>query len=276
MDISEVKVGATSCQVQQVWLFNFNEEMAKFEQLLIKYSSAILVVDTEFPGVVVHAAAPASTAPFAHAYATLVANVEVLRLIQVGMVLLQPDGSPLPEPGPTAWTFNLAFDKQRHVHAVDSIALLEKSGGVSAAQAYHGIDHATFARRMLTSGFLLSSSVTWAVWSGAWDMAYLARLFTGCPLPDKLDDFLSLCASLWPRLYDIKLVAGQQLPEDQRGSLQVVANALNISFSSQLHQAGVDAVLAGAVYRELAKQRGSAVLPATTLLGCLYGLCPTP
>ncbi len=81
--------------------------------------------DTEFPGVV---AKPMGEyrSQADYQYQLLVLNVNILKLIQLGLSFFDAEGNP--PPGVSTWQFNFKFSLGSDMFAQDSIDLLTRSG----------------------------------------------------------------------------------------------------------------------------------------------------
>ena len=99
------------------------EEFKKIMDIVDDYP--YIAMDTEFPGVV---ARPVGCFKNAHDYhyQTLKCNVDLLRIIQLGLSFSDKDGN-VP-PGTSTWQFNFKFSLEDDMYAQDSIDLLTNSG----------------------------------------------------------------------------------------------------------------------------------------------------
>lgn len=112
-------------EIRNVWASNVEEEMANIRDLLPKYNYIAMVrsrfalsriwhssmlcdaQDTEFPGIVARPVGSYASHTD-YQYQTLRCNVDLLRLIQLGITLSDSEGN-MPEGCPT-WQFNFHFD----------------------------------------------------------------------------------------------------------------------------------------------------------------------
>lgn len=88
--------------IKEVWAENLDEEMLKISKLLETYPN--ISMDTEFPGFY----KKNETGAIQDAYTLIKSNVDILKLIQVGITLSDDQGN-MPSPINT-WQFNLKFD----------------------------------------------------------------------------------------------------------------------------------------------------------------------
>lgn len=88
--------------IKEVWAENLDEEMLKISKLLETYTN--ISMDTEFPGFY----KKNENGAIQDAYTLIKSNVDILKLIQVGITLSDDQGN-MPSPINT-WQFNLKFD----------------------------------------------------------------------------------------------------------------------------------------------------------------------
>jgi CCR4-NOT transcription complex subunit 7/8 len=142
-------------EIRNVWAENVEEEMAVIRQLIEKYN--YVAMDTEFPGIV---AKPVTEtySPDYH-YKSLKVNVDLLKIIQLGLSFADESGNFAP--GCPCWQFNFAFDLEGDMFAQDSIDLLQKSGISFEDHAKRGIDPVLFGELLMVSGLVLDDRVKW-------------------------------------------------------------------------------------------------------------------
>jgi hypothetical protein len=124
---------------------------------------------------------PPPPPPSNHRLQMLRANVEVLRLIQLGLTFLDEDGNPA-EDCPM-WQFNFRFNLEEDLFAPESIELLRRSGLDFLSHQEKGIEVHHFAELLMTSGLVLCDDIKWLTFHSAYDFGYLLRLLTNAPLP---------------------------------------------------------------------------------------------
>jgi len=91
-------------------------------------------------------------------YQTMRCNVDLLKLIQLGVTLSDEDGN---LPDKCTWQFNFKFNTGEDMYAPDSIELLEHSGIDFGELALRGIDVAYFGELLITSGLVLFKDIKW-------------------------------------------------------------------------------------------------------------------
>ena len=109
-------------------------------------------------------------------YQLLRCNVDLLKIIQLGVTFLDEKGT-LPE-GITTWQFNFKFNLTEDMYAEDSVDLLQNSGIQFEKHEQEGIDPMLFAETMLVSGLVLIPNVRWLSFHSGYDFGYLINLLT--------------------------------------------------------------------------------------------------
>ena len=130
----------------------------------------VVAMDTTFPGVVVRPmGAFASQADFR--YQTLRVNVDLLRVIQVGLTFADEIGE-LADGVPT-WQFNFRFSLGEDIFAQDSVDLLQRAGVDFAEHQERGIEADAFGEQLTSSGLVLGEDVRWLSFQSGYDFGYL-------------------------------------------------------------------------------------------------------
>src|SRR5688500_17469628 len=106
--------------IKDVYTDNFVEEIKNISHLINNYP--FISMDTEFPGVVYQSTSNTRDSY----YRTIKANVDNLKIIQLGITLCDEHGN-FPE-GTSTWQFNFKFNLSTDVDSNESIALLSNSG----------------------------------------------------------------------------------------------------------------------------------------------------
>ena len=228
---------------------------------------------------------------------TLRNNVDLLRLIQLGITFSDENGE-LADESPT-WQFNFRFSLEDDVYAADSVALLQRSGIDFASHQEKGIEMEAFGEILMSSGLVLCDSVKWISFHSAYDFAYLLKLLTNTALPGACgarrysssplpppnllpppppsapfaaeeEAFTALLATYFPTVYDVKQLLQFAPAPAIHGGLQRVGEELKVQRVGQQHQAGSDSLMTSAVFFKLKSSRlGGKVDPAWA---GLYGL----
>lgn len=223
--------------------------------------------DTEFPGVVVRPVGTFSSTSDFH-YQTLRANVDLLRVIQLGLAFCD-DAGELADSVPV-WQFNFRFSLEDDLYAPDSVELLTRAGLDFRAHAERGIEADAFAEALTSSGLVLSDDVRWVSFHSGYDFGYLLRLLSGAALPETDAAFAALLRVWFPALYDVKCLA--LVSDDLRGGLARIAEELDVERGLPLHTAGADALLTAAVFFRLRARFFGGVVPDAQFRGVLFGL----
>jgi CCR4-NOT transcription complex subunit 7/8 len=250
--------------IRDVWEENLEEEFALLRELLVQYP--YVAMDTEFPGVV---AKPVGTFRTTHEfyYQTLRCNVNLLKIIQLGISLLNDRGE-VPDKCCT-WQFNFKFSLTDDIYAQDSIDLL-KNGGINFEYfKTYGIEISHFAELMMGSGLVLNPNVHWLTFHSGYDFGYLLRCVSGKDLSEREEEFTAAFHLFFPSVYDIKYIL--RLTElSHTIGLDALGDILGVRRIGTAHQAGSDSLLTGHSFFKLVKERldGNALAAR----GVLYGL----
>lgn len=228
--------------IVEVWEHNFEEEMAKIQVLLEKYN--YIAMDTEFPGIYVQG-------DHITGYNLIKSNVDILKLIQVGITLADENGI-CPQPVST-WQFNLRFDLATDFHASDSISMLKEAGINFEELAERGIDSCYFAEELTSSGLVLNQDIHWITFHGAFDFAYLVKALSNNKLPATLDKFKALLKIYFPSVVDIKILL-KEITDLKNGALSKLARDLDLKRIGTMHQAGSDAEITLRCFFKLKEQ----------------------
>lgn len=225
---------------REVWEQNLDEELSIIREIVNDYP--FVAMDTEFPGVV---ARPVGNhklqAEFL--YQTLRCNVDMLKLIQLGLTFTDSKGN-LPFIGShyCIWQFNFReFSLKEDMYAQDSIELLKHSGIDFRANEERGIDVQRFGELLMVSGVVLSNKVKWITFHSGYDFGYLLKLLTCSPLPAAEADFFHVLSIYFPHIYDMKYL--MKFTDNLHGGLSKLAEQLDISRIGPQHQAGSDSLL---------------------------------
>jgi CCR4-NOT transcription complex subunit 7/8 len=98
------------CGIVDVWAHNLEAEFRKIRKIIQKYP--FVAMDTEFPGIVCRPIAHFQNATD-YQYQQVCTNVNLLRLIQVGITFFDEQGR-IPTPQST-WQFNFRFSLKYYI-----------------------------------------------------------------------------------------------------------------------------------------------------------------
>lgn len=171
-------------RIREVWANNLEQEMRAIRAAVDRYP--YIAMDTEFPGVV---ARPVGSfrSPSDYHYQTMRCNVDLLKIIQIGLTLADEEGN-YPQDVCT-WQFNFRFSVADDMFAPDSLELLKTAGLDFQRHDEIGIDPNDFAELMITSGLVLTDDTKWISFHSGYDFGYLVKLLTNHSLPEREDDF---------------------------------------------------------------------------------------
>ena len=262
--------------------------------------------DTEFPGIVARPIGQFTTKADYH-YQTLRCNVDLLKMIQLGITLFSHTGEMPPAhdpsnttpftsqalaPTPCTWQFNFKFSLDTDMYASESTTMLQKAGIDFKQHEKSGIDPQEFGALLITSGLVLLPDVRWISFHSGYDFGYLMKLMLCQPLPDDEAEFHSLLTIFFPKLFDIKFLlklAGRNgtVNNDQalnaeaqailerlgtKSGLQDIADALNIKRVGTAHQAGSDSWVTGQIYFEMRQKVFEGFIDEERYSGQVWGL----
>lgn len=252
--------------IVNVWADNLHREMARLREVVVKYP--YIAMDTEFPGVVAKPLGQFRSASD-YNYQTLRVNVDLLKIIQLGVTLSDAQGNR--PPGVCCWQFNFRFDRGEDVYAKDSIELLVRSGIDFESHRTRGIDAQEFAELLMTSGLVLDDSVTWIAFHCGYDFAYLLKLLMNQSMPETENEFLELVALFFPVYFDVKYI--MYCCDNFKGSLKALGQSLQVFRIGAEHQAGSDSLLTAATFFKLQETylNSTAVL-LEMYVNVMYGL----
>lgn len=260
---------AEGLRIREVWADNLEKEFELIREIVDDYP--YLAMDTEFPGVVVRPVGVFKSSADYH-YQTLRANVNMLKLIQLGLTFSDESGS-LPRCGSRneycVWQFNFReFNLREDVYAQDSIDLLKQSGIDFRKNEERGIDSTRFAELLMSSGIVMNESTHWITFHSGYDFGYLLKLLTCQNLPVMESDFFSLLRVYFPTVYDVKYL--MKFCNNLHGGLNRLAEILEVERFGSCHQAGSDSLLTSCAFRKLKEDFFNGA--TEKYAGVLYGL----
>jgi CCR4-NOT transcription complex subunit 7/8 len=266
-------------------------------------------MDTEFPGVVARPIGEFHSKASYH-YQTVRCNVDLLKIIQLGVTLFNVQGDLPPshldtsqlnyQPKslqryannivvcPCTWSFNFQFDLEADMYNEESIQMLKKSGADFDKHRDAGIDPMEFGSLLTTSGLTLNEDVNWISFHSGYDFAYMLKMLTSKSLPEDEDTYRKLVNVFFPRLLDVKYLWRHANNLVRRGvigstatnilnnlgtksGLQDLADELGCQRVGNSHTAGSDAWLTGVVFWEMKKKVFDGNLPEE-INGHMWGL----
>ncbi|XP_044463994.1 probable CCR4-associated factor 1 homolog 6 [Mangifera indica] len=257
-----------SIHIREVWNDNLEYEFTLIREIIDDYP--YIAMDTEFPGIVLRVIGNFRSSSD-YNYHNLKANVDLLKLIQLGLTFADEKGN-LPKCGTDkycVWQFNFReFNPDKDVYANDSIQLLSQSGIDLKKNNEKGVDAYRFSELLMSSGIVLNDCVHWVTFHSGYDFGYLLKLLTCKNLPDTQTGFFDLIKMYFPTLYDIKHL--MKFCNSLHGGLNKLAELLEVERIGICHQAGSDSLLTCCTFMKLKDNffKGSLEKYA----GVLYGL----
>ncbi|KAJ7979624.1 Ribonuclease CAF1 [Quillaja saponaria] len=257
-----------SVHIRDVWNDNLIDEFAMIRDIVDKYP--YVAMDTEFPGIVLRPIGNFKSS-FDYNYRTLKANVDLLKLIQLGLTFADEKGN-LPSCGTDkycVWQFNFCeFNPNEDVYANDSIELLTQSGIDFKKNNEKGVNAFRFSELLMSSGIVLNDDVHWVTFHSGYDFGYLLKVLTRKNLPDTQTEFFDLINIYFPNLYDIKHL--MKFCNSLHGGLNKLAELLDVERIGICHQAGSDSLLTCCTFMKLKENFFSG--SPEKYAGVLYGL----
>ena len=227
----------------EVFEDNFQQEMKNLISLIKEYN--YIGMDTEFPGIVYSLSSLSDD----FYYKTLKLNVDSLKIIQLGITLSNEKGEyPVPH---RTWQFNFEFDYTKDKSSKSSMSLLMSSGINFNKMKKSGINHKKFIEQFKNSGLVLNPNIHWISFHGSYDFAYLLSNLLGNTLPKSEKEFTQILGLFFPNHYDIRILVKNK--SFLKGSLNKLANYLDIEREGQMHQAGSDSIVTIEVFWRLIK-----------------------
>lgn len=256
--------GGSRFKCVEVWAENLEEEMAMVREVVAKYPYCAM--DTEFPGVVVRPVGNLTQSQFT--YQSLRCNVDLLRIIQLGLSFSDADGQAPPDV--CTWQFNFQFNVHEDMSNQGSIDLLIRSGIDFKAHRERGIDVVKFAELMMVSGLVLCDEVKWISFHGGYDFGYLLQLLTTVNMPEDEEGFYDHLKLYFPCVYDIKYL--MKSCKALKGGLQDVADDLEVERIGPQHQAGSDSLLTLNVFFKMSRAYFDNKIDEGKYMGHLHGI----
>ncbi|CAK9012205.1 CCR4-NOT transcription complex subunit 7 (BTG1-binding factor 1) (CCR4-associated factor 1) (CAF-1) (Caf1a), partial [Durusdinium trenchii] len=256
-----------SLEIRDVWRDNLAEEMKVIRKVIQKYP--YVAMDTEFPGVVARPIGSFNSS-VDFQYQTLRCNVDLLKLIQLGVALADEQGN-FAE-GCPCWQFHFKFSLEDDMYAQDSIDLLKRSGIDFELHDKMGIDVIDFGEALMVSGLVLVDEVKWISFHGGYDFGYLLKLLTCTPLPAEEPEFFKLLRTYFPCVYDVKHIMSNLEGAMFKGGLSKLAEELGAERIGPMHQAGSDSLLTASTFFALRKRYFNDNFRDEGHVGILHGL----
>jgi len=254
-------------EIRDVYSDTLDKELEVIRALVDEYP--YVAMDTEFPGVV---ARPVGTFRNVtdYNYQTMRCNVDLLKIIQLGLTF--SDGQGNYPPGCCTWQFNFKLSLTDDMYAQESIDLLRNSGIKFEQHEERGIDVQEFGEKLTSSGVVLSDDIVWISFHSGYDFGYLLKLLTFEPMPEREADFYELLNIFFPNVYDVKyLTMNNPSCENLRGGLNKIADQIDVERIGPSHQAGSDSLLTAATFFKLKSAFFRDDIPKHAK-GVLYGL----
>lgn len=172
-------------------------------------------------------------------YQCLRLNVDLLRIIQIGITVFNENGETPPArsqsldsteisggrrsagqpPTPYTWQFNFKFSLKEDMYNTSSIESLTQAGIDFAMLEREGIDPQEFAALLIPSGLVCDPDVKWISFHGGYDFGYLMKLLLCVPLPNDEYEFDEYRTKYFPSVYDVKYLMKSAIRQHNSGTL---------------------------------------------------------
>jgi CCR4-NOT transcription complex subunit 7/8 len=170
-------------------------------------------------------------------YQCLRCNVDLLKIIQLGITIFNDDGEAPPasmsaaELGldtsqdetrkyaggmvqiPTTWQFNFKFSLKEDMYSEMSIEALRQAAVDFPRLEVEGIDPFHFGALLVSSGLVCDEDVHWISFHGGYDFGYLTKVLLLLPLPDDEFEFDKVMKRFFPSIYDVKYLMKQAVKQ---------------------------------------------------------------
>jgi len=161
-------------------------------------------------------------------YQCLRCNVDLLKIIQLGITIFSDEGESPPTSIsaaelrldttqdetrkyaggmvqiPITWQFNFNFSLKEDMYSEASIQSLRDAGVNFERLETDGIDPFYFGSLLVSSGLVCDEDVHWMSFHGAYDFGYLTKILLLLPLPDDEFEFDKFMKKFFPSIYDVK------------------------------------------------------------------------
>lgn len=184
----------------------------------------VIAMDTLLPGTVARPIGPFGSYA-EYNYQTLKFNVDLTRVIQIGLTLYDQTGH-RPK-GISTWRFNFNFDTGEDQFALESIERLRQAVGIDLGKHHaQGVCARQFGELLMSSGLVLNEDIRWIMFGGAnnfsdrapdgrgpngraneppwvtfcgiYNFGYVLQLLTAECLPEKVADFIESIDLFFP------------------------------------------------------------------------------
>jgi CCR4-NOT transcription complex subunit 7/8 len=195
-------------------------------------------------------------------YQCLRCNVDLLKVIQLGITLFTEDGEQPPStshssdngmdmPGnrryngggqllPCTWQFNFKFSLTDDMYSEQHIESMKQAGIQFGRLEVDGIDQTEFASLLISSGLVCDEDVRWIIFRGGYDLGYLTKLMLCQPLPDDEREFDMLVKKYFPSIYDVKHLMKHAVKQHSMGQLTPMDSACSEILAKFEQKASLD------------------------------------
>jgi CCR4-NOT transcription complex subunit 7/8 len=194
-------------------------------------------------------------------YQCLRTNVDMLKVIQIGLTLFNEAGETPPArpnsadstelvgagrrggnagPFPYSWQFNFKFSLNDDMFNQASIDSLKQAGLDFSALERDGIDPHEFASLLIPSGLVCFDNVRWISFHGGYDFGYLTKLLICRHLPNDEVEFDKIMKLYFPSTYDVKHLMKHAIKLHNSGMLTPSDNSSTEILQKFEHKSGLE------------------------------------
>ena len=245
----EEETSDKSSYIKEVYASNFKSELKKIKSIIKEGKYTFIGMDTEFPGIIYNL----NNIDNDFYYKTMKLNIELSKLIQLGITLTDENGEFPEKFSYHTWQFNFKFDLEKEKYSEESINLLKNSGIDFENLKKNGIEHKTFVKALMNSSLVLNPQVKWISYQGSYDFGYLLSLLLTEKFPKDEKNFIETLSCFFPEHYDIRMLVKDNDKFFNGGLSKLIYN-LGIERKGINHQAGSDAIATVEAYHKLIKK----------------------
>ena len=265
--VDNINIEIKSPIIKEVYAHNLKPEMKKIKSIIKEGKFTYVGMDTEFPGII----KKLNKLTNDFYYKTMKLNVELTKLIQLGITLSDKNGEYPKNYSYYTWQFNFKFDLEEDKYSEESINLLKTSGIDFENLKKNGIEMKDFAKELMNSSLVLNPDVKWISYQGSYDFAYLLNILYKDGFPSNEKEFIETLTLYFPNYYDVRMLV-KDIEKYFYGGLNKLIYKLGIERKGINHQAGSDSIATIEAFNKLIKNGTITKTKLKTFKNVLYGI----
>ncbi|KAK6843707.1 CCR4-NOT transcription complex subunit 7 [Apiospora arundinis] len=247
-------------RIRDVWRNNMDEEVDLLQELIDDYQYVAMSSPVSFGRPMGNFIDKSD-----YHYQTLRVNVDMLKIIQVGLALFNEKGETPPSKPtaemlsksekirkyfaahgslPIAWQFNFHFSLKHDMANLSSIESLREAGIDFDRLEREGIEANKFACRITSSGLVQVQDVKWLSFHGGYDFGYFTKCLNDQELPNDGVKFDYVMKLHFPTTYDVKHLMKFAIKLHQVGRLSPNDSSAGEILSSFEQKSGLESTAA--------------------------------